>query len=83
MTLRKLWLMCQAKREYEGSLFAFLAAVVVAHIPFTGHSLIPSAINPYRRVSPEAAQKLEEVSRFISNMAFTVGAKEAIEKEGR
>jgi hypothetical protein len=74
--------MVRAKREYEGSLFAWHASLVVAFMPFTGRRLNPNSINPYRERNPEAEANLEAVRRFIAGMGFKVLAEKARNKRG-
>lgn len=75
--------MLRARREHDGYLAAFTAAVVVAHIPFTGTALDPRNLNPFREVDPDAQRKLDEVKRFIAKVAMTVQVEEGLEEARR
>lgn len=82
MTLRRLWGMVAAKREYDGGLAVLGACLVVAHIPLTGKALDPDAVNPYRQRSPEAAEQLAAAKRHAAWASIAVQAAEAFEKAG-
>ena len=74
--------MVRARREYEGSLFAWHAAAVVAHLPFTARRLSPGEINPYRERDPEAERQLDEVRRHLAWQGLAAQAREAFERAG-
>lgn len=71
--------MLRAKREHDGYLAAFAAAVIVARIPFSGESLNPANLNPFREIDPAAQARLEAVRRFISTTTIAVQAQEGID----
>lgn len=60
--------MARARREHDGFLAAYTAAVVVAHLPFTAAALDPERLNPFRAVDPALEAERERVLRFIAGM---------------
>lgn len=57
--------MATERRRFMGELAAWHAAVIVAHIPFTGESLDPAALNPYQVVPPHVADQIERIKAFV------------------
>ena len=66
LTLRQLFWMAQAHREFLGELTAWNVSMICAHIPFTKGQLDPRRINPYRRRDTAIERKIAEVKAFIA-----------------
>lgn len=58
--------MADAARRHRGELAAWHAAIIVAHIPFTGQSLSPVEINPYRDAGRRESAALKRVKALIA-----------------
>jgi hypothetical protein len=74
--------MARAKREHDGFLAAYTAAVVVAHLPFTAAALNPQQLNPFREVDPALEAEREKVLRFIAGMKLEAWGKAHAQPEG-
>ena len=74
--------MVRARREYEGSLFAWLGCAIIAYMPFTGRVRSPAAVNPYGDGGPSSSSR--DVIRRVNRMrrrAFILAEFERAGKE--
>lgn len=58
--------MATERRRFMGELAAWHASVIVAHVPFTGESLNPGELNPYKVVPPHVADQIERIKAFVA-----------------
>lgn len=49
-----------------GELAAWHLSVLVPHIPFTGESLNPDELNPYRVIPPHVAEQVDRIKAFVA-----------------
>jgi hypothetical protein len=73
--------MARARREYEGSLFAWHAAAVIGFMPFTGKQLNPGAINPFG--TSDRAGELARVKAWVDRAMFAAWVREQFSKAGK
>lgn len=81
LTLRKLLVMLRAKREHDGFLATWTAAVVVAHLPFTASQIDPAQMNPFREIDPRLEAEREKVKRYIAGEKLKAWARALAEEQ--